>query len=242
MRAVAVIPARHGSTRLPAKPLLRETGKYLVQHTYERVAAARRLARVIVATDDDRIADAVRSFGGEVALTGTHHRSGTDRVAEAARGLEADIVLNVQGDEPEVHPDDVDLLVSLMEGPGGPLGTLAYPATAEDMRSFDVVKVVCDRRGHALYFSRAPIPHPRAPGGAEPLKHLGIYAFEREFLFRFAALPQTPLEISESLEQLRALENGYGIRVGRAAHPSFGIDTPDGYRAFVARVRAAGGA
>ncbi|MDQ7780839.1 MAG: 3-deoxy-manno-octulosonate cytidylyltransferase, partial [Planctomycetota bacterium] len=282
-RILVVIPARFGSTRLPAKPLLRETGKYLIQHVYERVLEARLDARVVVATDDERIAAAVREFGGEPIMTSRACRSGTDRACEvacASRG--AEIVVNVQGDEPEIEPRNIRALVALM-GPGqararaGPerkrgsqvaanalgvgsgivqMATLACPLA--DLKEFldpSKVKVVLSRRartrcgalrgfGEALYFSRAPIPRPAgAPGAcgsaATPprgaLRHLGIYAYRREVLLRFASLTPSSLEETERLEQLRAMENGIPIRVGIVEKGSVGIDTPADYRSFVRR-------
>lgn len=248
MRTVAIVPARYASSRLPGKPLLRRTGKYVIQHVLERLASVRGLDRVLVATDDSRIFEAVRGFGGEAVMTSPSHPSGSDRVAEAARGIECDVVLNMQGDEPEIAPSSVEALLSVMEPPGVLMGTLACPIS--DPAEFvdpSKVKVVCDVRGDALYFSRAPIPHgvfegtshaPVASGqtpAGRPLRHVGLYGFRRDFLFAFAALPPTPLERQERLEQLRALEHGHAIRVGWVdGHPP-GIDTPGDYEAFVGR-------
>ncbi|MBY0456751.1 MAG: 3-deoxy-manno-octulosonate cytidylyltransferase, partial [Gemmataceae bacterium] len=221
MRTAIVIPARFGSSRLPGKPLLRDTGKYLIQHVYEQAARAACAEQVIVATDDARICDAVRGFGGQARMTRADHASGTDRVAEVAAGLTADVVLNVQGDEPQLDPRAVDLLAGLMRDPGCDMATLAVPIRDPDAyRSPHVVKVVCDDRGRALYFSRAPIPCVRdgdpdfslAP--ARFRQHLGVYAYRREFLLRLAALPPHPLEEAEKLEQLRVLGAGGTIRVG----------------------------
>jgi 3-deoxy-manno-octulosonate cytidylyltransferase (CMP-KDO synthetase) len=245
-RAVVVIPARFGSTRLPGKPLLAETGKPLIQHVYEQVAKARGLADVIVATDDERIRAAVEGFGGRAVLTSPAHTCGTERVAEVARGLRADIIVNVQGDEPELPPADLEGLVRLLAGEGeAPMATLAFPSEDPEVyRSPSVVKVVVDERGYALYFSRSPVPFYRdaRPGTPRFLKHLGVYAYRREFLLEFTGLPPTPLEQAERLEQLRALEHGYRIRVGWASRDSLGIDTPEEYRTFVARTvgRSAG--
>lgn len=247
MNAVAVIPARYGSTRYPGKPLLRETGKFLIQHVYEQAAAAKSLGAVIVATDDERIADAVRSFGGRVAMTRSDHASGTDRIAEVVRGLsagECDIVLNVQGDEPELDPTDLDRLVRRMEAdPALESATLACPfADDTDPRDPNAVKVVRSAAGLALYFSRALIPYPRddpqrvVPG--DWLLHLGVYAYRRQFLERFAAIPQSRLEQVEKLEQLRVLEGGYSMAVEVVARASPGVDTPADYERFVARWRS----
>lgn len=246
-KVAVVIPARYASERLPAKTLLRETGKFLVQHTYERAALAARVDEVVVATDDQRVVDAVESFGGRALLTSAEHRSGTDRVAEAARALDADLIINVQGDEPEIEPDAIDLVADLLERhPSADMSTLASPVT-EHERVLDphLVKVVLDSAGYALYFSRCPIPGSKSfPGFPEGdghvyLGHLGIYGFRRHFLFRFSALEPTPLEKHEGLEQLRALEHGHRIVVGVCRHRALGIDTPADYAAFVARWREA---
>lgn len=239
-RAVVVIPARFGSTRLPGKPLLSDTGKPLIQHVYEQVRQARGLSEVIVATDDERIRVAVEGFGGRAVLTSPTHTCGTERVAEVARGLQADIVVNVQGDEPELPPKDLEQLVRLLaDEREAPMATLAYPSEDPEVyRSPSVVKVVVDARGYALYFSRSPVPFYRETRSGPPrfLKHLGVYAYRREFLLALTRLPPTPLEQAEKLEQLRALEHGYRIRVGLASRDSLGIDTPEEYRTFVARV------
>lgn len=245
-RVVAVIPARYQSTRFPGKPLLRETGKFLIQHVVERASLAACVDDVIVATDDERIRAAVESFGGKAAMTSPHHRSGTDRVAEAVQHIPADIVVNVQGDEPEIEPDAIDLAVTLLERhPDADMSTLAAPTDdPARLRDPNLVKVVLDTRGYALYFSRAPLPaaksYPAFPQG-DPhvyLGHIGLYAFRRDFLFRFASLPPSPLEQHESLEQLRALEHGHKIIVGITSHRAEGIDTPEDYAAFLQRWRA----
>ncbi len=236
--AVVIIPARYHSTRLPGKPILERvreaTGKYLIHHVYERAAHARCVERVIVATDDERILDAVRSFGGEARITDVRHRSGTDRVAEVAEDLDADIVVNVQGDEPEIRPQQIDQVVSLLQDDDeAAMGTLAHAIADErEWRNPAVVKVVCGG-GVALYFSRSPIPFPRdydgPPQGAPspPLRHLGIYSYRRQFLLRYSDLPPSPLEDCEKLEQLRALSAGCRIRVGVTPWRSRGIDTPE---------------
>jgi 3-deoxy-manno-octulosonate cytidylyltransferase (CMP-KDO synthetase) len=242
--AVVVIPARLRSTRLPEKPLLRATGKYLVEHTWEQARRIRGASAVVIATDDERIAAAARSFGAEVVLTPADCPTGTDRVAGVVRGRAEPYVVNVQGDEPEFDPGEVDALLDAMRRDTSlPMGTLAAVAESPEIDRPSVVKVVLDREGCALYFSRSRIPHHRdaVPGvPAEPpvLRHVGIYAFRREALLAFAALAPTPLEQAEKLEQLRALEHGWRIRVvtGRRAPP--GIDTPEDYDAFVARAAA----
>ena len=240
MRVAILIPARYASSRLPGKPLLRETGKYLIQHVYERACAARCDADVIVATDDQRIRTAVESFGGRVAMTRADHPSGTDRVAEVAATLTADVIINLQGDEPMLDPASLDLLAELLaRDPGSDMATLAVPiADRETYLSPNVVKVVCDDRGRALYFSRSPIPMVRdgepdftVAGGF--LQHLGVYAYRREFLLRIAKTPPHPLEMTEKLEQLRVLGTGGMIQVGRVARAHRGVDTPEDYEAFV---------
>ena len=248
MTALAVIPARYASVRFPGKPLVRETGKFLIQHVVERVLAARRVARVLVATDDARIADAVRSFGGAVAMTRADHASGTDRIAEVLEALGPDageIVLNVQGDEPEIDPADLDRLVERLERERDlPAATLAC-AFREDADPGDpnAVKVVTDLAGRALYFSRARIPYPRGDGGAgRCLLHLGVYAYRRGFVAEFAGWPASELERVERLEQLRILEHGRPIGVEVVERASIGVDTPEDYRRFVERWRAQTGA
>ena len=216
MSAIAVIPARYASTRFPGKPLAKDTGKFLVQHVYEQVRRVPEIDRVIVATDDDRIASAVASFGGECVLTRSNHPSGTDRVAEVAQTLDCDIVLNIQGDEPEIEPDAVQALIALLEGGDCPMATLACGfddlergGIGADPRDPGCVKVVI-ARGRAIYFSRSLIPYPRhsiADGGG-PYLHLGTYGYRREFLLQLGALEPTPLERIEGLEQLRVLGHG----------------------------------
>jgi 3-deoxy-manno-octulosonate cytidylyltransferase (CMP-KDO synthetase) len=245
MEIVVVIPARFASTRLPGKPLLSDTGRPLIQHVVEAAAQARRISRVIVATDDTRIFQAVEAFGGHAVMTRGDHPSGTDRVAEVAAGLpDAGIIVNLQGDEPEVSGHALDLVASLLEDdPDIPMSTLATPIRDESMyRDPSCVKVVVGCTGRALYFSRAPIPHHRdglpVAGAAIAYLHLGLYAYRREFLLELATLPPSPLEQSEKLEQLRVLEAGYPIAVGFVDEPGVGIDTPEDYARFVGRWRA----
>jgi 3-deoxy-manno-octulosonate cytidylyltransferase (CMP-KDO synthetase) len=247
MQVVAIIPARFGSTRFPGKPLAQRTGKFLIQHVYEQVTAARRVDRCIVATDDERIVEAVRSFGGEATMTRADHPSGTDRIAEVVRGLDGtpdDIVLNVQGDEPEIEPAHLDRLVDGLVADGAcPVATLACPfPTTTDPRDPNCVKVVCDRRGRALYFSRALIPwlaeHAVPRDDHDWLLHLGVYAYRRHFLLDFASWESSLLERFERLEQLRVLENGYALTVIVVPHACAGIDTPRDYEQFVARHQA----
>jgi len=256
VNVAAVIPARYAAVRLPGKPLLNQTGKYLIQHVVEQARRARLVSSVLVATDDTRIADAVRSFGGEAAMTRPDHASGTDRIAEVAAGLKADIVLNVQGDEPEMDPGNIDRLVELLrDHPDSPIGTVACRFPADGPPSGpgspadpNCVKVVLDRRGRAIYFSRALIPFPRDRASAgrlaelsagDYLLHLGLYGFRRETLLELAKLKSTGLEETERLEQLRWLYHGYHVAVAIGERPSAGIDTPDDYAGFVRRWRAA---
>ncbi|HMC65858.1 MAG TPA: 3-deoxy-manno-octulosonate cytidylyltransferase [Gemmataceae bacterium] len=241
MKTAIVIPARYASKRLPGKPLLRETGKYLIQHVYERACQARAAAQVLVATDDPRIVAAVESFGGKVVLTRRDHPSGTDRVAEVARNLDADVVINLQGDEPLIDPAALDLLPDLLEhDPSADLATLAVPITSlADWLNPSCVKVVCDAAGRALYFSRSPIPFVRdgRPNlTALPpqfLQHLGLYAYRRDYLLQLAAAPPEPLEQLEKLEQLRVLSLGRRITVGVVRHACIGVDTYADYQRFV---------
>jgi 3-deoxy-manno-octulosonate cytidylyltransferase (CMP-KDO synthetase) len=251
MEIVAVIPARFASTRLPGKPLLSDTGRPLIQHVVEAARRATKLNRVIVATDDPRIAEAVARFGGECVMTRANHPSGTDRVAEVAAEMpEAKIVVNLQGDEPEVSGTALDRVVALLEEDrDAPMATLATAIRDEAVyRDPACVKVVCSRAGRALYFSRTPIPHhrdgPPDPSAGLPiaLLHLGLYAYRRDFLLQLGSLPPSPLEQAEKLEQLRVLEAGYPIAVGVVDEPGVGIDTPEDYRRFVERWRAREGA
>jgi 3-deoxy-manno-octulosonate cytidylyltransferase (CMP-KDO synthetase) len=247
MRTAIVIPARYASSRLPAKPLLKSTGKYLIQHVYEQACRSRRARYVIVATDDSRVAAAVEGFGGNCVMTRGDHASGTDRVAEVAADLDVDLVVNLQGDEPEVNPESVDQLLEILEeSPSSPMATLAVPITSRlQWLNPNVVKVVCDDDGRARYFSRSPVPFVRdgqpdfATEPARFLQHLGLYAYRREFLLQLSKLPPSPLEEMEKLEQLRALAAGAEIRVGLVAHAGCGVDTLDQYEAFVRRYRVA---
>jgi 3-deoxy-manno-octulosonate cytidylyltransferase (CMP-KDO synthetase) len=250
-RAIAILPARLASTRLERKMLLRETGRCLFLHTADAAAASGAFARVVVATDSAEIADAAREAGTEFRMTRADHRSGTDRVAEAwnalrAEGEQADVVVNVQGDEPESAPSDLARVVACFREPGTEIATLAAPFSAEEeWRNPSVVKVVCDGRGLALYFSRAPIPGrghgtpPLAPADLPARRHIGVYAFTPAALARCTALPPGTLELAESLEQLRWLEAGERIRVAAASRAPAGIDTREDYDGFVARHRAA---
>jgi 3-deoxy-manno-octulosonate cytidylyltransferase (CMP-KDO synthetase) len=246
-RALIVIPARLASTRLPRKLLLAETGKPLIQHTYEAASRATRPAGVIVAADHDEIATAVRAFGGQVEMTDPNARSGTDRVAEVARRFpDAEILINVQGDEPEIRGESIDFAFELLNSqPDAVMATLATPIRSRDqLHDPACVKVVFDRRGRALYFSRSPIPHAREWDdsllAADPphfFQHIGLYAYRRDFLLQLATLPQSRMEQLEKLEQLRVLEAGFEILVGVVDEPTIGVDTLADYRAFVSRNR-----
>ncbi len=247
-RSQIVIPARLASTRLPRKLLLNETGQTLIEHTYRAAQQARRPEAVCVAADHPEIAAAVRAFGGQVMMTSPDCPSGTDRVAEIARQLpDTDVVVNVQGDEPELSGAAIDLVVDLLErNPTAVMATLATPIR-DRARLADpsCVKVVFDSSGKALYFSRSAIPHAREWRDelltSEPAsfhQHIGIYAYRKEFLLQLSALPRTPLEKLENLEQLRVLEHGHSLMVGVIDEPTVGIDTPEDYREFVARHRA----
>jgi 3-deoxy-manno-octulosonate cytidylyltransferase (CMP-KDO synthetase) len=225
---VAVIPARFHSTRLPGKPLAEIAGRPMIEHVYRRAAAAPGVDAVIVATDDPRIVTSVESFGGTVRLTSPAHRSGLDRVAELAADLPCDVIVNVQGDEPLIEPAMIAEAIAVLDlDQSVQMSTLRRriddPA---ELTNPNVVKVVVDHEDSALYFSRAPIPFPRA-GGARGFKHVGLYAYRRTFLLMLAALPQSPLELAESLEQLRALEHGFRIRAVETQFDSLGVDTPE---------------
>jgi 3-deoxy-manno-octulosonate cytidylyltransferase (CMP-KDO synthetase) len=245
MKTAIIIPARYASMRLPGKPLLRQTGKYLVQHVYERACQAKRADHVVVATDDPRIVSAVESFGGQVVRTRRDHPSGTDRVAEVAGQLDAELILNLQGDEPLIDPNHLDLLFDLLiQHPDAHMATLATPLhSREQWLNPNCVKVVRDAVGHALYFSRSPIPYVRdgqpdfALRPARFLLHVGLYAYRQPFLLRLAALPPEPLEQLEKLEQLRVLALGHPIQVGVVEQSGFGVDTYDDYERFVAAYR-----
>jgi 3-deoxy-manno-octulosonate cytidylyltransferase (CMP-KDO synthetase) len=226
---VAVIPARYASSRLPGKALAEIDGRPMIEHVYRRTAAARRVSRVIVAADDERIASVVRGFGGVVRMTKRTHQSGTDRIVEVIATIPCDIVVNVQGDEPLLEPAMIDELVDPFESdPTLQMTTLRRriddPA---DLASPSVTKVVVDREGCALYFSHAPIPHDRDVIGAVAYKHIGLYGYRRDFLLAWNQLEPTPLGRIERLEQLRALEHGIRIKAVETAYDSIGVDTED---------------
>jgi len=234
MKFIAIIPARYGSTRFPGKPLAMLGGKTVIQRVYEQ--AINVLHEAYVATDDDRIQKAVEQFGGKAIMTSPNHKSGTDRIQEAATkiGTDADVIINIQGDEPFIHASQLDTVKRLFDDPQTQIATLGKPfESIETVESPNSPKIVCDLNGYALYFSRSVIPYVR---GHEPkdwlkefpyLKHIGLYAYRREVLAQITQLPQSPLEQAESLEQLRWLQNGYRIKVGLTDVETVGIDTPD---------------
>ncbi len=249
MKAVVVIPARYASTRLPSKLILPEvksvTGRYIIEHVYHQVKQARRIEKVIIATDSELIYDIVKGFGGDVEMTSVVHASGTDRIAEVADRLAADVIVNVQGDEPEMNAAMVDQVVdALVDDKVAVMATLAHRIKdAAELANPNVVKVVLDNFGYALYFSRSQIPHvrdskdPISEPGTAFLRHLGIYAYQRDFLLKYSRLPASPLEQSEKLEQLRALSNGYKIKVAITPYTSRGIDTRDDLMAFLEKYK-----
>lgn len=226
MQVIAAIPARFASTRLPGKPLLEIAGTTLIERVYRQVEDASGISQAIVLTDDSRIADAVVGFGGTVMMTPSDLASGSDRVAYAARDWNTDVILNVQGDEPLIAPEALSKLAKhLVENPEDAVATLAAPAAPEDFDDPDVVKVVTDTGGRALYFSRAGIPYARGERVAPTQRHIGVYGYRKEALLEIASAPQTPLELTESLEQLRMLESGVSIRVLSVSEAWPGVDT-----------------
>jgi len=289
VKILACIPARYGSTRFAGKVLAKDTGKFLIQHTYERACAASLPEKVIIAADDERIAAAAKTFGAECILTSAEHKSGTDRIAEAVKDIDVEIVVNLQADEPDIDPQNIDYLAELLvKNPDYQMATLAADfQNPNQIANPDIVKVIISscvpstmlgagvrdayrekekmdscfpmgqvRRndntqyairntqheiGRAIYFSRAPIPYDREKSGVgkiqQYLRHIGIYAYRKQFLLKITTLPQTKLEKIEKLEQLRAIENGFSILVGKVKHTCDGIDTPEQYAEFVKRVK-----
>ncbi|MFN8008564.1 MAG: 3-deoxy-manno-octulosonate cytidylyltransferase [Terriglobia bacterium] len=234
MKAIAIIPARYASTRFPGKPLVLIHQKPMIQHVYERVRLAARVDDVIVATDDQRIVKAVEQFGGKAWMTSSEHNSGTDRVAEVALQQDADLIVNVQGDEPFVDPECVDLLLEpFYSEPDLMISTLCHCINSEeDLYNPNIVKVVTDRKGFALYFSRSPIPFSGSPPNLLKeaslyKRHMGLYAYRKSFLERLPQLQPSLLEKTETLEQLRFLENGYRIKVLTTNYQPLAVDTPD---------------
>lgn len=237
MKFIGIIPARYASTRFPGKPLAILGGKPVIQRVYEQVAGI--LDETVVATDDRRIYDAVQAFGGKAVMTGVHHKSGTDRCYEAYTivGTTYDVVVNIQGDEPFIHPQQIEAVKACFDDPHTQIATLVKPFTAADgyeaLENVNTPKVVVNRHRQAMYFSRSIIPFQRNKDKAEWLsghtyyKHVGLYAYRADVLKEIAALPQSALEIAESLEQLRWLENGYVIKAGVSEAETIGIDTPE---------------
>lgn len=243
MKIIVVIPARYGSSRLAGKVLAQETGKYLVQHTYERALCAKRVSEVVIATDDERVLAACRSFDAPCVMTSAAHQSGTDRIAEAVAERPCDIVVNLQADEPEIDPAYIDRVAGLLvDTPDAQMATLLAPfEKAEDVSNPNIVKCVADKNGRALYFSRSVIPYDRQAAGVGELglyrRHLGIYAYRRDFLMAYTAMPQSTLEKCEKLEQLRVLENGFTILTATVERAWDGVDTSEQYAAFVRRCK-----
>jgi 3-deoxy-manno-octulosonate cytidylyltransferase (CMP-KDO synthetase) len=227
MKAIGVIPARLASTRLPRKMLREIAGRPLVGIVYEAVRSSPLLAEVIVATDSDEIMETCRKNGWDCRMTSSTHRSGTERLHEISNSVSVDIYVNVQGDEPLVRPEQIATLLHVMQNTEAQVGTLMTPAAEPDIHNPNAVKVVTDLSGRALYFSRATIPFDRDSGNPRYFKHLGIYAYRKAGLDRFVQLPESPLEKSERLEQLRFLQNGIPIYVGETPHDSIGVDTEE---------------
>jgi 3-deoxy-manno-octulosonate cytidylyltransferase (CMP-KDO synthetase) len=227
-RILGVIPARFASSRFPGKALTPIAGKPMLQHVYERASQARYLTKVIIATDDERIRDAARAFGAQVRMTRPDHASGTDRVAEVADSDAASVIVNIQGDEPLIDPEAIDVAaLALLADDDLHMATLKKRIEdSSEITNPNVVKVVSDLAGNAIYFSRCPIPYVR-DGGAVHFKHIGLYVYRREFLLAYSGLPVGPLERVERLEQLRALENGYRVGVVETEYESLGVDTPE---------------
>ena len=239
MKVLCIIPARYASTRLPGKPLREIAGKPMIVRVYERALQARFVQDVVVATDDERIRTVVEAHGGHAVMTGADHATGTDRLAEvAAQRPDCDLIINVQGDEPLIEPSVIDALVEpFLADDRLAMATAKTEITdEEEQENPNNVKVITDKSGNALYFSRARIPYARVPG-AKVYKHIGIYAYRRDFLLAYARMAQTPLELSESLEQLRALENGHRIRVIETDAVFIGVDTEEDLAAANAAYR-----
>lgn len=233
MKIICVIPARYGSTRLPGKPLADIAGKPMIQRVYEQVQKATEIDDVVVATDDERVFQVVEGFGGSVLMTSANHLTGTDRLAEVAQvRTDVDVIINVQGDEPLIDPDLVNQLAQLFKSePTTVMATVACPLLEEEYDEPSCVKVVKNLQGQAMYFSRSLVPYNRNAFVNPPAKHVGIYAYSREFLLKYATMAPTPLELTESLEQLRVLENGYPIKIIETDRRFLGVDTPEDLKA-----------
>jgi 3-deoxy-manno-octulosonate cytidylyltransferase (CMP-KDO synthetase) len=242
VQVLAVIPARYGSTRFKAKVLAEDTGKFLIQHTYERALCAKSVEKVLIATDSELVMAACASFGADCVMTSAAHQSGTDRIAEAVRDIDCKIVVNLQADEPQIEPANIDYLVGLLQDSNADMATLVAEFTnKEQISDPNIVKAILDKNGSAIYFSRSPIPYDRGSGGigktGSYLRHFGIYAYRKDFLLKFTLLPQGKLEKCEKLEQLRAIEHGFSIITGKVEHAWEGIDTPEQYAEFVNRFK-----
>jgi 3-deoxy-manno-octulosonate cytidylyltransferase (CMP-KDO synthetase) len=247
VKVLACIPARYGSTRFPAKVLAKDTGKFLIQHTWGRACEAKLPNKVIIAADDERIVAAAQYFGAECIMTSPDCPSGTDRTAEAVADIDVDIVVNLQADEPEIDPANIDKVAKLLiDNPNAPMATLAADfQNAQQISDPNIVKVIIGKDNQTIYFSRSVIPYDRDKAGVGNIKnylrHLGIYAYRKDFLLKITKLPQTPLEKIEKLEQLRAIENGFDILVAKVKHTCDGIDTPEQYAQFVKRYKKTAG-
>jgi len=229
-KILGVIPARFSSTRFPGKVLATIGGKTMLEHVYQRASFSTYLTNVIIGTDDERVYNVARCFGARVRMTRPDHRTGTDRVAEVASAEDAELVVNIQGDEPLIDPAAIDAaILPMVHEPELVMGTLKKRIeNPREITDPNVVKVVTDGAGNAIYFSRCPIPFARGESGGTPyFKHIGLYVYRRDFLLEYSALPVGPLEIAERLEQLRALENGFRIRVVETEYESLGVDTPE---------------
>jgi len=243
MDVLVVIPARYDSSRFAGKVLAKETGKYLIEHVYERARRSKVCNEVLIATDSELVLKACGEFGARCVMTSSDHQSGTDRIAEAVRDIAADIVVNVQGDEPELESGHIDAVVQVLANDSGAdMSTLVTGfESAGQVSDPNIVKVLVDRRGRAIYFSRSVVPYCRDKGGAGAIenyrRHLGIYAYRKDFLMAITGMEQSMLEKSEKLEQLRVIENGYVIAVGEVEHSFEGIDTAEQYAAFVERYK-----
>jgi 3-deoxy-manno-octulosonate cytidylyltransferase (CMP-KDO synthetase) len=238
MKIVAVIPARLASVRLPRKMLREVHGKPLAVWVYEAVRESPLLDQVIIATDSEEILHACRKHNCKVQMTSDKHRSGTERVHEVSQSISADVYINVQGDEPMIRSSHIEVLAGLMRNPDIPVGTLMTPAAAEDVANPNAVKVVSDANGRALYFSRATIPHDRDGSHPKYFKHLGIYAYRKQWLDKFVSLPESFLERTERLEQLRLLENGIPIYVAETPYDSIGVDTEEDFARVMKKLEA----
>jgi len=243
MKILGIIPARYESSRLPGKPLKDICGEPMIQHVYERATQSKLIEKVIVATDDERIVNAVRGFGGEAALTSKSHPTGTDRIAEVAKQYDCDIVVNIQGDEPLILPDIIDEITNiLVNDKSQVMATGCYRIGEELYNNPNVVKVVRDLAGNALLFSRSLIPYPRNKELFEAFEHIGIYAYTKAFLLKYITLPNTPLALTESLEQLKVMENGYKIKVVQTKYnyDALSVDTQEDLDEVIRIIRERG--